>query len=249
MSAAAVGLSRRVRAVLVAGVLVALAAFGGILYSRRVPRWLYPSLVRYPVRGIDVSHHQGAVDWGVVQSEGIHFAFIKASEGTDRRDRRFARNWDNAALAGVARGAYHFFTFCSSGRAQADNFIAAVGGKFGELPAAADVEFAGNCRRWESIERIREELRIFLDRIEAASGRRPVLYFTADAHDRILSGYFEDYPTWPRSVVFTPVDLRVGKWLFWQFADDGRVPGISTPVDMNVFRGVRGAFDELIRER
>ena len=228
------------RAATLTGLVFALIVATGALYGRGLLWWFYPSLAKYPVRGIDVSHHQGAVDWGAVRGGGVTFAFIKASEGTDRRDRRFARNWDYAGRAGVARGAYHFFTFCSPGGLQADNFIAAVAGRFGELPAAADVEFAGNCRRWESIERIRGELRVFLDQVEAASGRRPVLYFTADAHARVLDGYFQGYPTWPRSVLFTPADLPVGRWLFWQFADNGRVAGISTPVDMDVFRATRG---------
>jgi lysozyme len=80
---------------------------------------------------------------------GDHLAFIKSSEGADHRP-RIRTELGGALQAGVARGAYHFFTFCTPGAAQAENFIAAVGGSFGELPPVADVEFAGNCRQWRA---------------------------------------------------------------------------------------------------
>lgn len=230
-------------------VLVATAVAGYALYERGLIRFNYPSWERYPVRGLDVSHHQGAVEWSSVRAAGISFAFIKASEGADHRDREFGRNWSSAQHAGVARGAYHFFTFCSPGPAQAENFISAVGGSFGELPPVADVEFSGNCRQWKSIERIREELQSFLARLEGSAGVRPVLYFTADAYARILKGHFDAYPAWPRSVLLQPSESRIGRWLFWQFADNGRVPGVSTLVDLNVFCGARVEFESLIRAR
>lgn len=217
------------------------------LYERGLIRFNYPSSARYPVRGVDVSHHQGPVDWVAVRSEGIRFAFIKASEGADHRDREFPRNWDAAREAGLARGAYHFFTFCAPGAAQAENFLSALGGAFGELPPVADVEFSGNCQRWESIEHIRAELRAFLARLEASAGVRPILYFTGSAHRRILDGHFESYPVWPRSMVLGPSESRFGPWLFWQFADNGRVPGVRSLVDLNVFRGSEEEFQSLVR--
>jgi lysozyme len=216
------------------------------LHERGLLRFNYPSTARYPVRGIDVSHHQGQIEWPAVRAAGVAFAFIKASEGADHRDREFGRNWDGARQAGVARGAYHFFTFCTPGAAQAENFISAVGGSFGELPPVADVEFAGNCRQWESIDRIRQELRSFLARLEESAHVRPILYFTADAHARILEGHFDGYPIWPRSVLLPLSESRFGSWLFWQFADNGRVPGIGTLVDLNVFRSAQVEFESLL---
>lgn len=236
----------------VAAALLALAVAAGAayaLYERGLIRFNYPSPQRYPVRGIDVSHHQGVIEWPAVRAAGIHFALIKASEGADHRDREFDRNWSRAREAGLARGAYHFFTFCSPGRAQAENFMSAVGGSFGELPPIADVEFSGNCQRWESIERIRDELRSFLARLEESARVSPILYFTSDSHARILAGHFDAYPAWPRSVVRGPSEKRYGRWLFWQFADNGRVPGVGTLVDLDVFRGSRVEFESLIQAR
>jgi lysozyme len=220
-----------------------------LLYARGFVRFNYPSTSKFPVRGIDVSHHQGAIDWPAVRAAGVEFAFIKATEGADRVDSRFARNWEAARLAGVTRGAYHFFTFCSAGRAQADHFLATVGGSFGELPPVTDVEFVGNCKSWESVDKIRGELREFLAVVEAATGRRPAVYFTREAYARILAGELEGYATFPRSVFGAPPRLHEERWRFWQFADNGRVPGIATLVDLDLFSGSREELESLAPAR
>jgi Glycosyl hydrolases family 25 len=69
------------------------------------------------VIGVDVSNHQGEIDWSALAGSNVAFAYIKATEGGDFRDRRFQLNWDGAKRAGLARGAYHFFTQCRSGDA------------------------------------------------------------------------------------------------------------------------------------
>ena len=89
--------------------------------------------------------------------------------------------------------------------------------------------------------------RAFLARLEASAGVRPILYFTGSAHRRILDGHFESYPVWPRSMVLGPSESRFGPWLFWQFADNGRVPGVRSLVDLNVFRGNEEEFQSLVR--
>jgi lysozyme len=60
------------------------------------------------IRGIDVSHYQGQIDWGAVEMSGIKFAFCKATEGIRITDHTFARNWDKLGKSGIYRGAYHF---------------------------------------------------------------------------------------------------------------------------------------------
>lgn len=208
--------------------------------------WNRPGIDRFPVRGIDVSHHQGAVDWLRVAGADIHFAFIKASEGGDHLDTRFEENWREAGNAGITRGAYHFFTFCTPGAVQADHFLDVVSPALDVLPPAVDVEFAGNCKSWTSIDDIRRELGVLLGRLEAAWGRPPVLYITSESEERIISGHFDEYPVWIRSVFFRPGG-RNPRWLFWQYTDQGEVPGIETPVDLNVYRGQPGEIVALLR--
>lgn len=206
-----------------------------------------PAPERYPVRGIDVSHHQGAIDWTKVAKSGVAFAYLKASEGATWRDRRFAENWRGAERAGLARGAYHYFSFCSRGAKQAANFLAAVPPTKGVLPPVADVEFVGNCERWKSLEEVRAELRAFLAEVEKAWRVRPILYVTSESHERITRGHFDGYPLWIRSVQGPPAADLDPAWIFWQYSETGKVPGIAGPVDLNVFSGSAEELGEIAR--
>ncbi|WP_312856407.1 glycoside hydrolase family 25 protein, partial [Nocardioides pelophilus] len=101
-----------------------------------------PSRVR--VRGIDASHHQGAIDWAAVAGDGIAFAYLKASEGTTYVDPTFADHRAAALARGVAVGGYHYFQLCSSGVEQATHFASVLGNlrPDGHLPPAVDLGLA-----------------------------------------------------------------------------------------------------------
>jgi lysozyme len=226
--------------------LLAGVAVAAVLAALGFAYWNHPGRDRFPVRGVDVSHHQGEIDWVRVAGADVHFAFIKATEGGDHLDTRFEHNWLAAGEAGLVRGAYHFFTFCTPGPVQADHFLAVVPPDPGALPPGVDVEFAGNCKAWTDIDSIRGELGAFLERIEAAWGRAPFLYITRESERRIIRGHFDEYPTWVRSLILRPGG-RDPKWIFWQYTDDGSVPGIETPVDLNVYRGAPEELAALLR--
>ena len=222
------------------------ASIAAVLVVAGLIQWNRPGLDRFPVRGIDVSHHQGAIDWSRVGAADVDFAFIKATEGGDHLDTRFEENWSEARKAGVTRGAYHFFTFCTPGDVQADHYLDVVPPSPDVLPPAVDVEFAGNCKSWTSLDDVRRELKVLLVRLEAAWGRSPVLYITSESEGRVISGHFDDYPVWIRSVFFRPGG-REPAWLFWQYTDEGEIPGIETPVDLNVYRGPPAELAALLR--
>lgn len=84
---------------------------------------------RYPITGIDVSHHQGAIDWHAVAADDVSFVYVKVSEGGDYRDPRYRQNLAGADAAGIPAGAYHYFTFCRSGADQAVNYLGAIAGE------------------------------------------------------------------------------------------------------------------------
>jgi lysozyme len=216
--------------------LVALGVAAALVVLAIVRFQSWRGIDRFEVRGIDVSHHQGEIDWNRVATADLRFAFIKATEGRDHQDTRFGENWAAAREAGLTRGAYHFFTFCSPGDAQAAHFLEVVPPTPGALPPVVDVEFAGNCKAWSSVAEIRAELDVFLDRVEAAWGVQPILYITSESEGRIIGGHFEGHPVWIRNTLWRPSSSQP-PWIFWQFTDEGEVPGISTPVDMNVYRG------------
>ena len=88
--------------------------------------WWTPWAARYDMQGVDVSLHQGAIDWRALAADDIAFAYIKATEGADHVDPRFEANWEGAGETELYRGAYHFFTLCRPGAQQAANFIAVV---------------------------------------------------------------------------------------------------------------------------
>ena len=224
------------RTLIAAGcVVIALAAvYGG--YELGIWRFNYPETEKYPVRGIDVSHHQGQIDWLAVWDSGIEFAYIKATEGDDFRDPEFIRNWREARSSGIARGAYHYFTFGTPGREQALNFIGAVPRDEDALPPVVDFEFAGNSQRLPRAELL-ESLKAFLDTVESYYGRRPVLYVTKESFAEYLEGEAWAYPIWVRGIFREPGSVGGRPWVIWQYADNVRIPGIKGPVDQNALRG------------
>ncbi len=232
---------RRRRALLLLSVaMLAGIASAPYLYERGYVRLNYPRRASYPVRGVDVSSHQGTIDWSLLtRTTSIDFAFIKSSEGARLKDRRFSENWA-ASKGKVARGAYHFFTFCSPGRAQGENLMSTVTTP-GELPAAVDIEFAGNCVSWTSIDAIRAELRAFLETI-APRWREPILYVTKESHERLIRGHFDEYPLWVREVVRHPSRTAYPRMVFWQYAGNGRAQGVDGLVDLNAFIGTRERY-------
>jgi lysozyme len=215
------------------GILLGLTLAGaGYLYFRSFE----PDRSRFPLRGIDVSHHQRIVDWSKVATDDVAFAYIKASEGGDHRDTEYARNVDGAQAAGLAAGAYHFFTFCRPGVDQANNFVGALSGRSLDLPMAVDLEFVGNCSRRPSQTELAEELDGFLGIVEEHAGRPAIYYVTSE----FLEAYGEAIPKrnlWVRSILYEPA---VPGWVVWQYHPAGRVSGIEGDVDLNVLSGTLG---------
>jgi len=129
----------------VAGAVLLMTCLVSLWWFFWVPNWR-PHLHEGERFGVDVSAHQGVVNWREVAGDNIGFAYIKASEGGDFEDSRFASNWRGAAEAGLARGAYHFFTLCTGGVAQGHHFLSVAPPDHDALPPAVDLELAGNCK-------------------------------------------------------------------------------------------------------
>jgi lysozyme len=187
--------------------------------------------------GVDVSGHQGDVDWERVAGDGIAFAYVKATEGGDFVDARFRENWDGAGAAGLDRGAYHFFTLCRPGAEQAEHFLATVPVGDGTLPPALDLELAGNCSQRPDRARVAREVTAFLGRVEAATGEPVVLYVGDDFEDRyrLRDDLRADgpRPIWHRRLHLRP---DVEGWWLWQASDRAAVAGIDGGVDLDVMR-------------
>ncbi len=220
-----------------AGLAVGLAALAPLAYPHveLAPWW-------YPVVGVDVSNHQGEIDWNALASSGVSFAYIKATEGGSFRDKSFARNWSEAERAGVKRGAYHFFTLCKSAMEQAQNFIDTVPNDPKALPPVVDAEHMGPCIATLTPSDHVAMLEQFIDAIEKHYGRRPIVYTTWEFDSSMLDGALAGERFWARSLVVQP-PFRLDQWLIWQYHNRGRRPGVKGDVDLNVFRGTRAEFD------
>ncbi len=237
MSVCAIGLRKRATslfAILVGALITASAASATL--ARERPAEAHRG--RHLLRGIDVSHYQGAINWRGVARDNVAFAYIKATEGVTGRDPEFARNWQGARRAGLRVGAYHYFIFCRSAWAQARNFLAVTPRTAGGLPPAVDLEPARSCPARLTGEEVRRELDAYLAIVEARQRRHAVLYVTPQFY-AAYGRYLPKRPMWRRSISLTATPN--GSWTFWQYGSQGRISGVGTPVDLNVIRASRSA--------
>ncbi|MCW3845900.1 GH25 family lysozyme [Sphingomonas sp. LB-2] len=183
-----------------------------------------------------MSHHQGVIDWtAVARQRQVDFAYIKASEGGTSRDPMFEVNWKGAGAAGIARGAYHYFSLCTPGDVQAANFIAAVPGDGNMLAPAVDLEFGGNCADRPEPEALFVELMIFIRAVETRYRQPVVLYLTREFDSGYGVSARIHRRLWLRSIFREP-KWGARPWAIWQASSFRSVPGIEGRVDWNVWR-------------
>jgi len=224
-------------------VLTCIAAYYAVNFFIASPDVFYPGFQigmppGYQIHGIDVSRYQRTVNWKQVKDmrDGdvkIGFVFIKATEGIGSVDDQFRRNWLNAEEQDICKGAYHFFIAGKSGKKQAANFIEMVNLKKGDLPPVLDIEQAYGVPATE----LKKEVEEWLLAIEKQYGIKPVIYTNIDFYKNYLQNDFSDYPIWIAHYL-QPEKPRIERnWSFWQHNENGRVNGIKTQVDFDVFSG------------
>ena len=194
----------------------------------------------YEIHGIDVSHHQGKINWQKLKDQGlidkfpVRFVMIKATEGASRIDPNFKENFFQARENGFTRGAYHFYSIYSSAEKQAEFFIKNVKLEKGDLPPVLDVEHKP---KNQTDEEFVVSIRKWLDIVENHYGVKPIIYTYYKFKTRYLNGsVFDDYPYWIAHYYVDKVEYE-GAWKFWQHTDAGRLPGIKGRVDFNIYNG------------
>jgi len=224
--------------------LVFIAIAGWMLYQWK---FVKAKFVRYPefgiaipanysIHGIDVSRYQQSIAWEEVKAMQVKdvrlgFVFMKATEGIGNIDRQFHRNWRKSKQAGMIRGAYHFFIASKDGKMQAQNFIKTVKLEPGDLPPVLDVEQ----RNGVSAADLKKEVKKWLAVAEAYYQVRPIIYTNVDFYNQNLGAEFDRFPLWVAHY-YEPHQPRIKRgWHFWQHNDEGRVNGIQSKVDFNVF--------------
>ena len=241
-----IGMNKKLKAILITAaalvltcIVICACLYFGIIHIN------HPELKGYKVKGVDVSSYQGDIDWDVLSSQGIDFAYIKATEGSKTVDRCFEANWKGASFTSLRIGAYHFFSFESPGETQAELFRSTVKEVPGMLPPAVDVEFYGDFGSEKDIDvsAVKAELRVFVDSLAGEYCMKPVIYCDARSYDALVREGFDDCDIRFRSVYSKTPD-GIG-WTFWQYSNRHRLEGYSGReryIDMNIFNGDAGAF-------
>ncbi|MGV9313056.1 lysozyme [Streptomyces sp. NPDC003691] len=199
--------------------------------------------------GVDVSSHQGNVDWPALWSSGVRWAYVKATEGTYYKNPYFPQQYNGSYNTGMVRGAYHFATpDTASGAAQADYFVNNGGGWSRDgrtLPGALDIEWNpyGSACYGKTTSQMVAWIRDFLARYKARTGRDPVIY-TATSWWKQCTGNYSGFgastPLWIARYNTAPGELPAG-WDFqtmWQYTSSGPIVG-----DHNKFNG---AYDRVV---
>lgn len=192
-------------------------------------------IVMREVRGIDVSSHQKEIVWRDVKGDDVHFVYMKATEGNDFVDPKFRTYWRGARQVGLSVGAYHFFTLCSPGIEQAENFLRTTSAEMKRtnqtfiFPFAIDAEFTPGCKNRPNGEKVRAEMDAFMQRVEKAIGQRALLYVSPEFEKQYATKTWFDRERWEVNLTTRPAN----PWRIWQYSHEGKVKGIKTDVDLN----------------
>lgn len=199
-------------------------------------------------KGVDVSSYQEDVDFNSLKEQHIDFAYIKATEGSSHVDKSFNKKWQDAKKAEMPVGAYHYFSYHSSGVTQAENYIKTVGDLKGKLIPAIDMELTiDEVYNPPEKDDVVRGLKAFLAVIEEHYKVKPIIYARKDYFDKYLKDDFSSYPKWVTNYYF-PAFLDYGEeWMIWQYNDRGVLDGYTGEkyIDLNVLNNLK-SLDDLI---
>lgn len=217
-----------------------------------IPFYTYPGFgikipAGYYTLGIDVSHHQKTINWEQVSTMSdlgmkCQFVFMKATQGNYMKDKHFDRNWSAAKEHNLHRGAYLFFDPRRDGIAQARLFMKNVKLEQGDFPPVIDFEDLYGVNRSKALNR----LLACAQELEDYYQVKPILYTYVDFYKNNAVEEFANYKLWIAHYKSYGAPRIDREWDFWQFSDRGRVDGIGTPVDFNVFNGGLSSMKKLL---
>lgn len=213
------------------------------------------------VYGIDVSHHQVDIDWdnlalycdkdGNVFShepkekkymQPIFFAYIKATEGSNMKDKTYSVRAIEAERHGIVRGAYHFLHLSSSADVQVKNFLETIKWTRGNMPPALDVEVESEIREYGA-KKLQDITLEWLETVENELGVRPIIYTRENIRNQYLNDQrFAKYNFWIAR--YSSKQPNNFDWHIWQMTDQGRINGLSGRIDINLFKS---SYTDLIQ--
>jgi lysozyme len=185
--------------------------------------------------GVDVSQNQGTVDWNTVAVSGVQFAFVRVSSGLTPDD-EFDQTYAAIKAAGLIRGAYQFYQPGQDVSAQAALLLQKIGTlDVGDLPPVLDVEITGG----QAPATLAANIQTWVNIVQQTTGRAPVIYTGIGFWNTSVGSSFGADLLWVANWGVSCPNLPLGwqNWVFWQYADNGFVPGIGTAVDLDKFNG------------
>ena len=176
-------------------------------------------------QGIDVSNHQGRIDWSLVsKDENIKFVYIKASEGATHTDKSYLYNIKEARKNGLKCGSYHYLRNTSRIAAQFENFKSSAKKEMQDLIPMVDVE--------EKVHK--DSIQLFCSLREEHYGKRPAIYGTNRSYNTYCAPDFNDYILMiGRYGKKKPIIKGKGRYSIWQYSEKGKIDGIKKPVDLD----------------
>jgi GH25 family lysozyme M1 (1,4-beta-N-acetylmuramidase) len=193
--------------------------------------------------GLDISHHQGYIDWDSVAASKhpIQFIFIRATNGTRILDREFHRNWEESRGKSFLRGVYHYYRPSQNSTNQFNFFKSHVYLRKGDLPPVLDMED----NSWFGRDNLLRGVKNWLALAEKHYGVKPIIYTNRDFYLRYFNTKdFKPYHFW---IAAYSGRQRVADipWTFHQYTEQMYVKGIEGKVDGDDFNGDRKALEKL----
>lgn len=180
------------------------------------------------IKGIDVSHWQGDIDWKQVKSDGVEFTFIKATQGNDCIDEKFAENVKGAYEAGIKVGAYHFGEFGSitEALAEAKYFLNVISTFNFSYPLVLDIE---QDKKQVGKKVLTDASLAFLN--ELIGRGYSVMLYTGKSflESNLDEDKLKQFPFW----IARYGDILGRPAGIWQYSQEGKVKGIKGNVDLN----------------
>lgn len=197
------------------------------------------------VFGIDVSRHQGEIDWPKVSRANVKYAFIKATEGGSYLDPMFRRNAMGADAVGVPMGFYHYARpeLGNSAEKEAKHFIETVKQYKPKMPHVLDVEGEANKLGKAALTQWSKE---WMDYVSENTGHPVMLYTGGYFAKTYLDKPLNIYPIWIAHYgTNDPMNNTTWtEWAVFQYTSSGKVDGIKGNVDLNVME--KGFYDKMM---
>ncbi len=190
----------------------------------------------YPIIGMDISHHQGEINYEETMQMGtakdsIQFVYIKVTEGTNFLDSKFDENAEGFAAHGMNYGFYHYYQPDASAEKQALFYCETIKRYNFKLIPVVDIEVIGN----QSKSRLVDSLTVFINRVDEILESRPMIYtYVSFYKDYLHNTSLDTELYWLASYNRKNPYMDMPNALIWQFTERGNVNGISTKVDLNV---------------